>query len=80
MRLAEFDDLLTTLIGEADHPEIRSVEPCRTDDTAPTYHSRVRVRFHSGATATIMVRAVEGRLDGKAVPSHPPFQLPEVIA
>ena len=71
VQLRELDALLVDLLK--DHPEIVSAEAINKD-YAP--QSRVRVSFASGATATIMVREVEG----PKVPAHKPYDIPaEVI-
>lgn len=69
MNIRELDDLLLQVITESDHPEIAGVEVW---PSGPEGHTRMIVRFASGATATIMVRqAADAR--------HAPFELPKEV-
>lgn len=67
VNIRELDDLLIQVITECDHPEITGVEVWPSGSEG---HTRMVVRFASGATAMIMVRQVAGV-------QHTPFELPE---
>ncbi|HEV2782466.1 MAG TPA: hypothetical protein VGX25_23990 [Actinophytocola sp.] len=70
MRIREFESVLAGLLTDADNPEIVDVRSCSEQN--PQGHTRLHVRFASGADAYIMVRRVAGR----GIPSHAPFELP----
>ncbi|TCP53452.1 hypothetical protein EV191_10419 [Tamaricihabitans halophyticus] len=70
MQVTELDELIVKLIVDSGHPEIDSVERVPTPGR-PDNHTRLVVRFASGASATIMVPLVTG-----GGVSHERYQLP----
>ena len=72
MRITELDRLLAQVIVDSDHPEITAVEHVPTQER-PDDHTRLKVHFASGASATVMVNHVKG----PGIPEHAEYQLPK---
>ena len=72
MGVREFEALVIDLLAKADHPEIVAVRR-RAEHEDDSTHSRLKVDFASGASATVMVREITG----PRIPRHSPFELPK---
>jgi hypothetical protein len=71
MRMPDLDKLLLEALSE-DHPEIVNVEQPPNAVKDPTYATRVKVTYASGAASYVMVHHVAG----PGVPSHAAYELP----